>query len=1020
MIKANENIYHEIEPLPTNENGRGLSCFFTLNILAVFFDRLRLFFSERFWRFQLFLFFIAMAKDSSGLESKFRHFSVSNGLSSTTVYFVMQDQKGYMWFCTEAGVNRYDGQLFETFNIANHLADNENFRCFEDSQGRLWFSSYNGKLCYFHKGKFFTENEDSTLYYFKEAGKYLNNFIEDTAGNIWFSTFQGGIFRYDGKEVTAINKLNPCTLNPILFLQKAKIYSILENPKSNVLYSVTDKKSTMLKSKKGYGNIIGKASDLRFPGSTSLITGNGIEYLEGDSIKAEILNQQLNCKISTCCMVGNDLWIGSYRNGVFCLRDYKSKGAKGIREHYLDKESVSQIVTDKEGGIWISTLSDGVYYLSGTQSYIKNIPTTSVTSIKYNKNRGLWAAGTYYGELMIFRYDSLIGTFKKSTYPETRIKSLAWISDSKLLVGMDYSPYVFDIVTRKTANLELSRSGTSDLYEAKDGIWICARSAVYFLNKERRLRTMFENNIASTPISYKLVSVAGSDSDECWFASISSLFHRDSKGNIKEIAGQDLLGSNPIDIEYVNEYLWVATHGNGVFIFKNGNLIDHLTEHNSNLTSDVCQKLISDKKGNIWVATNKGVCVFDEKARKYRFRLTIDDVLISNDIKDLDFYDNNAYIATPTGISIISTEKIISSTAPPPVYVTILKVNDSNYTGTTRPNIPYFKGALNLGFTAITFQSNNSLNYRYKSASGDTGWHEISNGQVTFYNLAPGSYDFLISAKKYNSDWGQPISYGFTIMPLWYQSTFFKTICILLIASIIFIAFRLQIVRIRKRETEKTIYNKRIAELEGSALANQMNPHFIFNSLNTVQQFILQKEERQVLDYLSDFSLLMRQMLQYSRSSLIDLENEIDFLERYLNLEVTRFNGKFTYRMDIESGILDEGLKVPPMLIQPLLENAIKHGISAKGGQILLEIKLENDFLIVIVDDDGLGIEEVQFNTLSKHKIFESTALKVIESRLKLMRTKENRIGELNIINKRKLNKIQSGTIASLKIPLSN
>ena len=951
---------------------------------------------------------------------QFRHFTVADGLASTTVYSMMQDRKGYLWLCTEAGVNRFTGHSFETFNVSNGLADNEHFKCFEDGKGRIWFATYNGKLCYYKDGRCFKEKEDASLHYTTDAGNYLKHFVEDSEGNIWFSTFQGGIFRYDGAKVTAAGRQYLGLLSPMLFLLGGQAHTMIAGPYTNMLYTVASNKAIALKRKRPFTNITDRVENFGGDNATAFITESGIESLKGDSLITNISSAELHGKISCACMVANDLWIGSYRTGVFCIRDYKHKGKSGRQERYLSQASISQIITDMEGGIWISTLSDGVYYLPGSQSYITNIPTPSVTSVQHSARKGRWAAGTYYGQVMIFQNDSLVLGYKNPAYPDTRIKSFSWMDESRLLVGMDYLPYILDVNSMRTIPCQLPASGISDLYAVKEGTLICARSSIYFLDKQGKVKALLRNDGATTPISYKLVSVAGTNAYSCWFTGISSLFHLDSAGVVHEVAGAALLGANPIDLVCTGGQVWVGTHGNGIFIFKDDRLQYHLTEANSQLTSNVCQKLMDDHHGNIWVATNKGISIYDAATRQFKFRLTLDDVLIDNDIKDMDVDAHNAFIATPTGISVINTEKIISRSLPPPVYVTALKANDSSYTGAVHPGFLYFKGELTLEFTAITFQANQSLRYRYRSASGDTAWHETATGQVSFYNLPPGNYDFLIAAKKYNSDWSKPVLYGFTITPRWYQSWWFRAMLGLLVAAVILIVYRLQIASIRRREAEKTAYNKRIAELEGSALANQMNPHFIFNSLNTVQQFILQKEERQVLDYLSDFSVLMRQMLQYSRSALIDLESEVDFLKRYLELEQTRFNGKFTYKIEIDKHLLDEGLKVPPMLIQPLLENAIKHGISNKGGHIMLHIVLVNDVLVVTVSDDGAGIDEVRSRDLPKEKGYESTALKVIESRIRLMSDKQHSTGALLIVDRKSADPLQTGTIATLKIPLAH
>ncbi len=211
----------------------------------------------------------------------------------------------------------------------------------------------------------------------------------------------------------------------------------------------------------------------------------------------------------------------------------------------------------------------------------------------------------------------------------------------------------------------------------------------------------------------------------------------------------------------------------------------------------------------------------------------------------------------------------------------------------------------------------------------------------------------------------------------------------------------------------------KISDLESKALTYQMNPHFIFNSLNTVQQFILEKEEEQGLNYLTDFSMLMRQILENSRKPSITLFEELDFLERYLQLERIRFSNSFDYFINVHAEISKHEIKIPPVFIQPLLENAIKHGIrSIKGkGIIRMEISVRGDFLICIIEDNGTGIyaEKRERSVFSEKK--ESTALKVIEERLKLTRNNYGETGKMMIKDKSESSG-QTGTLIEIHIPI--
>ncbi len=223
-----------------------------------------------------------------------------------------------------------------------------------------------------------------------------------------------------------------------------------------------------------------------------------------------------------------------------------------------------------------------------------------------------------------------------------------------------------------------------------------------------------------------------------------------------------------------------------------------------------------------------------------------------------------------------------------------------------------------------------------------------------------------------------------------------------------------------KQKKETIDYKNKLLEMEAKALTSQMNPHFIYNSLSTVQHLIMIDEKQKAFDYLSDFSLLMRQMLNNYRKSQIPLDDEIDFLKRYLELEQFRFDNSFDYELTIDEDLKLQSYNIPLMLIQPLLENAIKHGLAPKKEKGLLKINLflDKDLLECVVDDDGIGWRKTS-NDFSYMK-HESTALSIIKERLNLIKSYNNNTGKLEIINKFMLPTPQSGTVVKIFIPIIN
>ena len=226
--------------------------------------------------------------------------------------------------------------------------------------------------------------------------------------------------------------------------------------------------------------------------------------------------------------------------------------------------------------------------------------------------------------------------------------------------------------------------------------------------------------------------------------------------------------------------------------------------------------------------------------------------------------------------------------------------------------------------------------------------------------------------------------------------------------------------KVYEQRKEKVDYKNRLLEMEAKALSSQMNPHFIYNSLSTVQHLILIDEKQKAFDFLSDFSLLMRQMLNNSRKSQISLDDEIDFLKRYVELEKFRFGNHFNYEFTVDKELVSQSCSIPSMFIQPIIENAIKHGLAPKKENGLLKINfaIKNDILICSVDDNGIGWKKTK-NDFGPVK-HESTAMSIIKERLNLIKSYQNNNGHLEILNKFMGDFNETGTIIKLYIPILN
>lgn len=329
--------------------------------------------------------------------------------------------------------------------------------------------------------------------------------------------------------------------------------------------------------------------------------------------------------------------------------------------------------------------------------------------------------------------------------------------------------------------------------------------------------------------------------------------------------------------------------------------------------------------------------------------------------------------------SIVSETKIIEAF-----------VNDSlmlfgrNASGEKKLILEPRENNLQVNFDVTNYDQLDNNLYFYQLQPGQTEWRQIENGKLSFNNLAPG--DYILSVRG-----GNKLTGGFTntdvlifsIKPHWFQSWWFVLLCALCLCAVIYYIVMRRIRNIRKEAS----FRQKIAETEMMALRSQMNPHFIFNSLNGIEYFILQNQKRNASVYLNKFASLIRIILSNSRKDVVPFAEDMQTIRLYLDLELLRFNHNFRYVTDIDQPLLDADYAVLPLLIQPFVENAIIHGFAysdRKDLQLKISALLRGEYIIYTIEDNGVGRKKsADYNSLNKPNHI-SMGLQITQQRISI------------------------------------
>jgi LytS/YehU family sensor histidine kinase len=271
-----------------------------------------------------------------------------------------------------------------------------------------------------------------------------------------------------------------------------------------------------------------------------------------------------------------------------------------------------------------------------------------------------------------------------------------------------------------------------------------------------------------------------------------------------------------------------------------------------------------------------------------------------------------------------------------------------------RLSLAYNNNYLTFQFVGTTIQSPGKVRYQYMLEGLEDNWNALTNrSEASYGNLPHGHYTFKVKAVNSDGYWSKEYHYNVTIRPPWWHTWWAYTIFALTLIGVIYTLFRYRLNKVRRDHEMK----QKTAELEMQALRAQMNPHFIFNSLNSINLFILENNKLQASEYLTKFSRLVRLILNNSREPLIPLERELEALQLYLELESLRFEQRFNYKITVDKNIDTSALKVPPLIIQPYAENAIWHGLMPKkeGGNLDISLYQQEHILVCKITDDGIG-----------------------------------------------------------------
>lgn len=934
-----------------------------------------------------------------------------DGLPDIEFYDVIEDKQGFIWLAADKGLFRYDGKKFKNYTHPNKRGLSV-FGLKLDNQGRVWCNNISGQFFYV---------ENNSLEMFTDLGEQTNGGLTN------FIFYKNKLVVYYYREIILVDLDNSNSIKSIrdnnktisTFISRDSLFYVIEDKKFSSINGESFSQIKTFKNKLHSDFFYINWRFFHFQDKSFFL---GLEHLASkvkeqnnrliletnDSLKEVKLPKNLKYTPFINYFIFEDLlWLAT-ENGVFTC-DYVN-GEVVVKDHFFKEKSITKIIKDRNNNYWFTTLRNGIYIVPNI--HLKELKLdfddANITAMsKIGEDKILF--GSSKGSLEIVNINTEERK-KFPTYRNDKIFAITPINKDSIIVGYGGFTSLININDFRNKNItNFYLSGIKDFSYIEDNKILIAcynlAAEIGLESKEFKERRLGSFRSYTTHFSRK--------NDRKYVGYVNGTRAYDT--NFNEI---EILHNNKevftIDIgETKDGTIWLSTFKNGILGIRNDSVYVNYTIKNG-LLSNLTREIKGDGD-NLWISTTNGIQVLNTKTKKFR-NLTRRDGINTYNITDILPFKDKLFFSSNKGVIEVDKEKAFKDTNILEFNFTDVQINDKTQELKKSYSLKSDENKVQFEFQINGFLSEENVQYAYKLSDkrNKDKWNIIDQNinQVTFNNLASGDYEFTLKATSIDNPKNEFIRIiNFSIALPIYKEWWFVFLIFLLGVLIIWYRFN-QRLKTQEVALEKERLQKELVSTKLETLRSQMNPHFTFNALNSIQNLILKNDKKEAYNYLTKFSNLIRDNLHLSTKSFVVFEKELSLINRYLELEKLRFKDNFLYDIIVSEDV--EDIKIPTMIIQPYVENAIKHGLlHKKDGVRKLEIEfyLEERVLVSKITDNGIGMKkskEIQKANGVKRKSFST---KSIQERLSFLRDYyETDIGV-------EYPNVEEGTTVIVKIP---
>jgi len=948
-----------------------------------------------------------------------------NGAPQNQIRSILQTSDGFIWFISDNKLVRFDGVHFKSFNSKNTANFPGNITMiFSDNRKNVCLLSHDTLFQFSTKGI-------KTLSLGKPDLIFTYGISEGEGDAIFLGTNRGEVYKLVNNSFVFICKV-PYSVTSVKCMSDSTLYVGTE--KGLFRFSAGQISITRLIGAKPIRSIkLDKEGVLYVLGYYDLFR------IKNDAVKpvklpVELMNKDIGSYILDFLLDNDKIWVSS-KTGVAIVDAHNF--SYQLVERGISTHKIYGLLKDRENNIWLNAGNAGLNKLK-----LKVVRSYGESENYFGSSAGSVVYDSVDDELFIANYCDGLYRYKAGAFKldERRKRHCLWalMLDNKrsLWIGCLGSGVVK--YNRSGASVveiveNLESKDVRAIYEDQDHfIWIGTDNGAN-IYKNGRLEAF------DLLRGYSIKRIVGGRDGSIWFCTTGGLVHY-KDGILRVYSTRDGLANNHVRDVYEDKQntFWITTYGGGIARLKEGTVFAY-GKLNA-LINPFTSVIMEDDFGNLWVTTNNGIYSIS--------KAELNDYAVGKSSFVSPFYHGRESGMRYTECNGGFQSPGIRNNRGRFVFPTIngiVEVDPSRYSRSDYVPEPFFEGvwvnkelvssddslvkikgqqsSLEIHFNAPYFSERRNLIFQYKLEGKDEEWSTTNTvNSIKYADLPTGEYKFKIriygSENRFLNK--EKVKLIRVFPSFWETSTFIYValaFCTMLFLIIVYIRVRM----IRKNEATKTEINKNYAALELKALKGQMNPHFIFNCLNTIKFFITVDDKMSAGKYLAKFANLVRLVLNNSNNNYHTLRTEVEVLSLYVELEQLRLDKSFDFSMLVDPELDMDKIKVPGMLFQPFIENAIHHGIreSEKRGKISVFFRTENDLFSCTIEDNGIGRDESKRRRDGLLKNKESTGIRNTKDRIDSINFVENTSIKLEIIDKMDANKVPEGTLVRILIPMN-